>query len=82
MNYGEIVDKLIGDVTPIGKAEIDDIRFENLKEMCHLADYLIARIRNVGEKIEAPEYSVKRSATFASEFLNSIQQQLTFPYGE
>lgn len=46
----EIVNKLTGDIRPTGKTEIDNERFENLKEMCVLIEDLISQIEIVRYK--------------------------------
>ena len=70
MTYTEITKKLVGDISPVGESNTDDVRFENLKEMCKLANDLIIEIDNVAcynRKNNA--FSVKRSADYASNFL-------------
>jgi hypothetical protein len=69
MNYTEIVNKLIGNINPIGESNTDDARYNNLKEMCQLASNLIEQIKAVAIEKESNEYSVKRAANFADKFL-------------
>lgn len=73
MTNAEIVRKLIGVVTPIGETNTDNERFENLKAMCELVDELVADIVNVSSMTNRyQEYSIKRAAQFATDFLNKI----------
>ncbi len=70
MNYTEIVMKLIGPINPIGRTEIDNETFKNLLNLCNLVDDLVAKINNVSyNNLDAHEYSIKRSADYAADFL-------------
>jgi len=70
MEMTEIVMKLIGDINPKGDASRDDQIFENLKSLCELVDNLVGKIDNVNyENEDSKEFSVKRSADFAKNFL-------------
>ncbi len=74
MTHTEIVNKLIGPVMPAGDSSRDDERFENLKAMCELVNNLITQIDDVHYRNkDSYEFSVKRSADFAHDFLtNSV----------
>lgn len=68
----EIIENLIGKIDPVGESNEDDIRFENLKEMCELADLLIVKIDNVAYRNKnRPESSIKRAAEYADDFLKN-----------
>lgn len=70
MTYTEITKKLVGDISPIGESNTDEVRFENLKEMCTLVNDLIAEIDNVAfYNKNSHESSVKRAGEYASIFL-------------
>jgi len=70
MTNTEIVKKLIGKINPIGETTTDNDRFENLKSMCELVNNLITDIDNVStQNSDAREFSVKRAAEYASNFL-------------
>lgn len=71
MTIHEIVRKLIGQVKPVGETNTDEFRFDNLKETCELTLYLIEEIQEIA-KIESYEYSVKRSADYAKEFVKDF----------
>jgi hypothetical protein len=73
MTHLEIVQKLIGPVTPVGETNEDQRRFENLKQMCELAGNLLNEIGKVGESANGRhEASVKKVAAYACVFLNNI----------
>ena len=70
MTNTDIVKKLIGNINPIGETNTDDERFENLKEMCVLVNDLITDIDDMAYRnINSHEFSVKRAAQFAHDFL-------------
>ena len=69
MDYTEIVKKLIGNFQPAGATHIDDIRFENLKEMCNLVTELVCEIDKVALQRDKKEYSIKEMADYAYLFL-------------
>lgn len=66
----EIVENLVGEINPVGETNEDEVRFENLKVMCDLANSLISRIDDVSYKNkDRYEFSIKRSAKYAEKFL-------------
>lgn len=66
----EIVENLVGEINPVGETKEDEVRFENLKVMCDLANNLISRIDDVAYKNKNRyEFSIKRSAEYAGKFL-------------
>ena len=70
MTYTEIVKKLIGNINPVGKSEIDTERFENLKQMCELVHDLVILIDDVSfYNRDAREASVRKAADYAKNFL-------------
>lgn len=72
MTHVEIIQKLIGPINPVGETNADNQRFENLKAMCELVNELVSNIDDVGYKNRnAYEFSVKRAAEYASNFLTT-----------
>lgn len=70
MTHLEIVQKLIGNIDPVGCSNRDEKRFENLKEMCELVENLVVEIQWVANRNkDAYESSVKRSGEYAYKFL-------------
>lgn len=66
----EIVMSLIGNINPIGQANTDNDRFENLKDLCELVDDLVVKIDDVYYKNkDSHEFSVKRASDYANKFL-------------
>lgn len=66
----EIVENLVGEINPVGETNEDEVRFENLKVMCDLANSLISRIDDVAYKNkDSYEFSIKRSAEYAGKFI-------------
>lgn len=66
----EIVENLVGKITPVGETNEDEVRFENLKAMCDLINNLISKIDDVVYKNkDSHEFSVKRAAEYAERFL-------------
>jgi len=72
MTYFEIVNKLIGNIEPVGSTHIDEKRFENLKEMCHLVNCLVSQIDEVSYKNkDRQEHSMKEMGEYAYKFLTN-----------
>lgn len=70
MELVEIVNKLVGNINPIGKSEVDAERFENLKVMCELVDALVEQIDGASYRNkDAYEASVVRARDYAFNFL-------------
>ncbi len=70
MEIKDVIMKLVGPIDPIGSTHVDNERFENLKILCNLVDSLVTDIDNVAYKNErASEFSKKRAAEFAANFL-------------
>jgi hypothetical protein len=72
MTHYEIVQKLIGPVSPLGDSSRDDQRFENLKHLCELVEKLFTDIGQIAA-IESHEHSVNRAAKFAKNFVECYQ---------
>lgn len=70
MNVTEIVKKLIGSVEPAGDSDIDEKRFENLKELCLLTSNLVGEISRVVDRNKnAHESSIQKIVQYADKFL-------------
>lgn len=70
MTHTEIVKKLIGEIKPVGETNADAQRFENLKELCELANDLIVMIFSVANNYKnRPEHSVQKASNYADQFL-------------
>lgn len=72
MELIDVVRKLIGPVDPVGETHTDNERFENLKQLTELVDYLVGDIDKVIVNKNRPEYSMKRAGEFAEHFLTKL----------
>jgi len=68
----EVVDKLVGQIEPVGESYADERRYENLKKVCELTDLLLSDIDKVIGYKERIEYSMKRSGEYADKFFDRI----------
>lgn len=72
MELIDIVNKLIGNIEPIGNATIDCERFENLKAYCELINEMVKRVDDVVcNNWDSSLASVKRSNDYISDFLTN-----------
>ena len=70
MDLHEIVKKLVGRINPVGETTTDNERFDNLRVLRGLVENLIIDIDNVNyQNKQSHEYSVKRAAEYADNFL-------------
>jgi len=77
MTNHDVVKKLIGAISPVGETNTDEQRFENLKEMCHLAEMIIMDISDmVHRNKDCYEYSIKKCAEYGVKFLKENIQPL------
>ena len=74
-NY-EIVKKIIGPIKPVGDTEVDNERFENLRETIEVVDVLVSEIEYVAGRNSSNEYSTKRASDFATEFLIALKNRI------
>lgn len=71
MTHLEIVKKLIGPISPVGKSEVDSERLENLKAFCSLVNEMVTEIDSVSYNYgHSHEHSVKVMANYAETFLS------------
>jgi hypothetical protein len=75
MEVYDVVKKLIGPIEPVGEANIDNIRFENLKEMCDLVEKLLSDIQYVVSFKDCSEFSRSNAGKKAEKFLKSIKDE-------
>lgn len=72
MSLYEIVNKLVGEIQPIGETTEDSKRFENLKTMTVLVDDLLTDIDNVAQGKNRYEFSIKQAGEYADKFLTRL----------
>lgn len=75
-NIKQIVDKLVGNITPYGASHIDEERFENLKIMCGLVERLVSDINFVARDKDRYEASMKEMGVYAQKFLDNLKEEL------
>lgn len=79
MEYYEIVEKLIGPVTPLGDASRDGERFENLTALCNLTEKLAQKIKTISDSKTSFESSVKRIGEKAQRSLDELKEIIEAP---
>lgn len=73
MTNFDVIEKLIGPISPVGETNEDNRRFENLKEMTILIDKLLFDIHIVAMMNERSEFSIQRAGKYASKFLGDVR---------
>jgi hypothetical protein len=73
MTHTEIINKLIGHITPVGETNADEKRFENLKAQCELVEALIMQIQHVARSCKGNgAHSIHKAGTYADLFLTEV----------
>ena len=72
----QICRDLVGPIRPVGKTEIDDARYVNLREHLQIVDVLLASVMDLVPYAKCPEYSKRRAGKDAREYLNEIYNLL------
>lgn len=75
-NIKQIVDKLVGSITPAGESHKDSERMENLKVMCGLVERLVSDIHFVARDKDRYEASMKKMGLYAQKFLDNLKEEL------
>lgn len=76
MTNTEIVNKLIGKISPIGETNTDNERFENLKAMCELLENLFIEVAALKSYQNSHEFSVKRAGDYAANCIENLNKTL------
>ena len=76
MEIKEIVQKLVGSITPSGDSHLDTKRLENLKEMCYLVKDLLYEINFVARDKDRYEASMKEMGVYARKFLDNLKEEI------
>lgn len=69
-----LLEKLIGDIDPVGITHVDDIRLENLKLWCNVAEYMIVRMYEVSDSPSYGDYSIQKIKDEAQKHMDSIKE--------
>lgn len=72
MELIDIVNKLIGNIEPIGDTSVDEERFENLKAYCELINEMVTQVDDVAYNNRNSNLaSVKKSNDYIDNFLTN-----------
>ena len=73
MDVHDVVTKLIGPVEPIGKTEVDAVRYDNLEELLALTDLLLGKIEGIKrDHAGCVEASRKKAGMRCAKFLTIV----------
>lgn len=75
-NIKEIVQKLVGSITPAGESNLDTKRLENLKIICGLIEDLVYEVNYVSRDKDRYESSMKVMGEYADKFLRNLKEEL------
>lgn len=75
MEIKEIVQKLVGSITPAGESHLDTKRLENLKVMCGLIEDLVYEVNYVARDKDRYESSMKEMGVYAQKFLDNLKEE-------
>ena len=81
MEYEDVVNKLIGEIDPVGETHTDNARYKNLSEMTALIDRLMYEMHKIA-KYDRPEYSINRAAKHCRHFLQYTREEIASTLGE
>ena len=73
MSIEQIIEKLVGNINPVGETNTDEVRFENLITMCGVVQELIGKIEDVAKEKDRYEYSIKKAGNYAHDFLCELK---------
>ena len=76
MKIKEIVQKLVGSITPAGESNLDTKRLENLKIICGLIEDLVYEVNYVSRDKDRYESSMKVMGEYADKFLRNLKEEL------
>ena len=76
MDIKEIVQKLVGSITPAGESHLDTKRLKNLKIICGLIEDLVYEVNYVSRAKNRYESSMKVMGEYADNFLRNLKEEL------
>ena len=76
MKIKEIVQKLVGSITPAGESNLDTKRLENLKIICGLIEDLVYEVNYVARDKDRYESSMKEMGVYAQKFLDNLKEEI------
>lgn len=72
-----VVDKLVGDIMPIGETHHDDMSYDNLLIYIEVVTGCLERIYEVAEYHDKTEWSTQRSGREALKYLSKLNTDLS-----
>lgn len=75
-NY-DVIKKLLGPIEPIGEANTDEKRYENLEETIDVVNKLLFDLNQAAGYVTRSEYSMRHIGNKATEFLGEIRETLS-----
>lgn len=82
MEIHDIVNKLVGNICPVGETNEDNKRFDNLKSHLELVYTLLNDINAVATFKDRLEYSMSRAGEKADKFLKDLPTEFERIVGE
>ena len=73
----KILDKMIGDIYPIGETHHDDIAYENLLTYIEVAKWCLEGIYEVAEYHDRPEWSMQRSGKEVLKYMSKLNTDIS-----
>lgn len=73
----DIVKKLLGEISPVGETNTDQIRLVNLSQTINLAYELIDQIIEVSKESNRHEHSIKTAGLKAKDFIKNLKDTLS-----
>ena len=70
----EVLDRVIGNICPVGDSAIDDQRYENLVHEIELLDMMLRDVELVSREVNYPEWSRQRAGIAANNFLTEVKE--------
>ena len=75
-NVYEVTKRLLGMIEPEGESNIDETRFENLKQTVDVTEQLISDIILIARHKGRGEHSMNRSGEWADNFITRLKDRL------
>lgn len=72
----DVVRKLVGYINPVGETTEDNERFENLRKMTQIVEWLTTDISRIRSNMNCHEYSMKHAGEYADTFLNELAEEI------
>ena len=73
----KVLEKLIGDIKPIGDTYHDDVAYDNLLTHIEVTTWCLERIYEVAEYNDRTEWSTQRSGREALEYLSKLNMNIS-----